>query len=256
MTIHKTTERWHSDRLGREVMLARWGHHGQPVLLFPTAGGDAEEIERMWMIRGFDNMLLDPYLYPDEFSELRERVMDYNIALLRKWIAAGIDGVYISDDWGGQQTLLISPDDWRRYYKPSYARLIDVAHAAGVDVWMHSCGHITEIIPDLIEIGLDVINPIQPQAMDLGELSRRFAGKICFYGGVDVQGTLPHGSPDDVRDEVRDLIRLFRTKKGGYIGETSHTVLPDTPLENIRALFKALETYCGDPDLALNGASR
>jgi uroporphyrinogen decarboxylase len=206
--------------------------------------------ERMWMIRGFDNMLMDPYLYFDEFVELREMVMDYNLRLLRNWIDAGVDGVYISDDWGGQQTMLINPEDWRKYYRQSYSRIIDLAHASGVDVWMHSCGHVTELIPDLIDIGLDVLNPIQPQAMDLEDLSRRFAGKICFYGGVDVQGTLPHGSPDDIREEVKKLIRLFRTDQGGFIGETSHTVLPDTPIENIRALFSAFETYCGDPRLA------
>ena len=209
--------------------------------------------ERLWMIRGFYNMMLDPYLHYAEFVDLKNRVMAYNIGLIDQWLTLGIDGIYISDDWGGQSSLLINPDDWRRLYKPCYRQMIERAHREDVDVWMHSCGHITEIIPDLVEIGLDVINPIQPQAMDLEYLSRTFAGKLCFYGGVDVQGTLPHGTPQDVRDEVKRLIRLFHTKNGGYIAETSHTILPDTPLENIRTLYRALEEFCGDPDLVLKG---
>jgi uroporphyrinogen decarboxylase len=205
--------------------------------------------ERLWIIRGFNNMLLDPYLNHDKFVDLRDRVMAYDIGLIDEWLSLDIDGIYISDDWGGQTSLLINPEDWRRLYKPCYRQIVERVHRKNVDLWMHSCGCITEIIPDLIEIGVDVLNPIQPRAMDLEYLSKTFAGRICFYGGVDVQGTLPYGTPQEVREEVKRLIRLFYANNGGYIAETSHTILPDTPIENIRALYMALEEFCTNPDL-------
>jgi len=163
-----------------------------------------------------------------------------------------VDGIFISDDWGGQETTLMNPDDWRRFYKPCYERMFDLIHRAGLHVWMHSCGNVTQIIPDLIEIGLNVLNPIQPQAMSVDELAEEFGGKLCFFGGVDVQGTLPHGTPQEVKKEVKHLIKTFGKYEGGYIGGTSHTILPDTPLRNIEALFEAFDLYCSNPKLVLN----
>ncbi|MCU0645706.1 MAG: hypothetical protein MUC94_15790, partial [bacterium] len=94
------------------------------------------------------------------------------------------------------------------------------------------------ILPDLIDIGLNVLNPVQPQAMDVKLLSKEFGGKVCFYGGVDVQGTMIHGSPQNVKDEVHQLIDLFGKFNGGYIGGTSHSIMPETPLDNVIALYE------------------
>ena len=110
-------------------------------------------------------------------------------------------------------------------------------------VWMHLCGDISAILPDLIEIGLNVLNPVQPQAMDVHKLSREFGGKVCFYGGVDVQGTLINGSPDDVKREVHELVDLFGRFNGGYIGSTSHSIMPETPLDNVIAMYEAFLEY-------------
>ena len=115
--------------------------------------------------------------------------------------------------------------------------MFDLIHRGGADVWLHSDGNVSEIIPDLIELGLNVLNPVQPQSMDIDFLSSEYRSKLCFFGGVDVQGTLPHGTADDVRKEVRYLIKTLGNEDGGYIGGASHTILPDTPLENIKALF-------------------
>jgi uroporphyrinogen decarboxylase len=199
--------------------------------------------ERMWTLRGFENMLTDPYLNYDRFVFLREKLLDFDMEILKQWLEIGVDGIFFSDDWGWQSGLLMNPDDWRELYKPCYKKLFDMAHQGGAHVWMHSCGHVTEIIPDLIEIGLDVLNPVQPQAMKVNELGDRFGGELCFHGGVDVQGTLPRGTAEDVDSEVKHLIKTFGCFGGGYIGGTSHTILPDTPLENIRALFEAFERY-------------
>ena len=109
----------------------------------------------------------------------------------------------------------------------------------GAHVWMHLCGNITAILPDLIEIGLNVLNPVQPQAMDVKRLSSEFGGKVCFNGGVDVQGTLIHGTPADVKRKVHELVDLFGRFNGGYIGGTSHSVMPETPLDNVIAMYEA-----------------
>lgn len=199
--------------------------------------------ERLWMLRGFTNMLMDPYTDEGNFCKLRDRVVEYNLAIIDHWIERDVDAVFFSDDWGSQRGLLMNPDDWRRFYKPSYKRMFDRVRSGGAHVWMHLCGNITDILPDLIEIGLNVLNPVQPQAMDVRQLSREFGGRVCFNGGVDVQGTLVRGTPDDVKREVHELVGLFAKFNGGYIGGTSHSVMPETPLDNVIAMYEAFSEY-------------
>jgi len=105
------------------------------------------------------------------------------------------------------------------------------------------CPNIIAILPDLIDIGLNVLNPVQPQAMDVAYLAREFGGKVCFYGGVDVQGTLIGGTPADVKNEVHRLVSLFGRFNGGYLGGTSHSIMPETPLDNVIALYEAFAEY-------------
>jgi uroporphyrinogen decarboxylase len=195
--------------------------------------------ERLWMLRGFENMLLDPYDNPVAFAALRDRLVEFNLAKIDQWLKRGVHGIFFSDDWGSQRGLLMNPDDWRRFYLPSYKRMFDRVHSGGAHVWMHLCGDITAILPDLIDIGLNVLNPVQPQAMDVRQLAREFGGKVCFNGGVDVQGTLIHGTPADVQCELHTLVDLFGRFHGGYIAGTSHTIMPETPLDNVIALFAA-----------------
>ena len=134
---------------------------------------------------------------------------------------------------------MMRPDDWRKFYKPCYKRMFQPLRDNGIHVWLHTCGNVSAIIPDLIEVGVNVLNPVQPQAMDVNWLSREFGGKVCFCGGIDVQGTLVRGTPEDVRAEVRKTVDLFGRFNGGYIGATSHTVMPETPLDNVIALYEA-----------------
>ncbi|MBN2011292.1 hypothetical protein JW960_18250 [candidate division KSB1 bacterium] len=202
--------------------------------------------ERLWMLRGFENLLMDPYANEHEFYLLRDRIVEYNLQIIDLWLERGVNAVFFSDDWGSQHGLLINPDDWRRFYKPSYKRMFERVHSGNAHVWMHLCGNITAILPDLIDIGLNVLNPVQPQAMDVKELSREFGGKVCFNGGVDVQGTLILGRPDDVKREVHQLVNLFGRFNGGYIGETSHSIMPETPLDNIIAVYEAFLEYQTD----------
>jgi uroporphyrinogen decarboxylase len=199
--------------------------------------------ERMWMLRGFENLLVDPLLHPEEFALFRDRMVAYDLAMIDAWTARGVHGIFFSDDWGTQRGLLIDPDLWRGLYKPAYARLFSRVHAAGAHVWMHLCGDVRAILPDLVEIGLDVLNPVQPQAMDIVGLAREFGGRLCFYGGADVQGTLVRGTPQDVRSEARRLLHVLASERGGYIASTSHGLMPETPLDNVIAL---LETWIAD----------
>jgi hypothetical protein len=199
--------------------------------------------ERLWMLRGFENMLMDPYLHERDFCSLRDRIVDYNLAIIDEWIRRDVDAVYFSDDWGWQRGLLIRPDDWRRFYKPAYERMFERVRSGGAHVWMHLCGDVSAILPDLVELGLNVLNPVQPQAMDVKWLSREFGGKVCFNGGVDVQGTLVHGTPEDVKREIHELVALFGAFGGGYIGGTSHSIMPETPLDNVIAVFEAFAEY-------------
>lgn len=199
--------------------------------------------ERMWMLRGFDNILTDPYTDMKGFCYLRDRIVETNLAMIDRWLERDVDGIFFSDDWGSQRALLISPEDWRRLYRPSYERMFARVRDGGAHVWMHLCGNIQSILPDLVEIGLDVLNPVQPQAMDVRELARDFGGELCFFGGVDVQQTLTIGTPEDVKEEFRDLVELFGTYDGGYIAGTSHSIMPETPLDNVIALYEAVLEY-------------
>lgn len=199
--------------------------------------------ERLWMLRGFNNMLLDPYLHAEAFAALRDRIVEYNLSMIDHWLARGVNGIFFSDDWGSQRGLLIDPADWRTFYKPSYARMFRRVREGGAHVWMHLCGNITAILPDLIEMGLNVLNPVQPQAMDVAVLAREFGGRVCFFGGADVQGVLVYGTPEDVRRQAQELVRLFASRNGGYIASTSHGLMPETPLDNIIALLEVFTAY-------------
>jgi len=200
--------------------------------------------ERLWMLRGFENLLVDPYEDEDTFFELKEKVMDVNLAMIDKWLEMPtLDAIAFSDDWGSQRGLLISPDEWRRLYKNDYKRMFDKVRSAGKHVWMHLCGNIIDILPDLIEVGLNVLNPVQPQALDLQRLSKEFRGHVCFNGGIDVQGVMVTGSPADVSEAVHKTVDLLATPKGGFVIAPSHSIMPETPLDNIIALLEAVEKY-------------
>lgn len=194
--------------------------------------------ERFWMLRGFDKVFTDPYIYPQEFLALRDAIVEYNIGMVQEWAKREVDGIFFSDDWGSQKALLINPKDWRKYYKPGYKRIFGLTRAKGLDVFFHSDGDISEIIPDLIECGVNVIQPVQPGAMNLQELGDKYASKLCFWGGINCQKTLCRGTPDDIKKEIGWLKKTLGTKEGGYIGGL-HSILPDVPKKNILALYQA-----------------
>jgi uroporphyrinogen-III decarboxylase len=159
----------------------------------------------------------------------------------QKLAQIGVDMIWLGDDIGIQNTMLMSPGMWRRYFKPRMAALIaslKIINPA-LKIAYHSDGVIYPIIPDLIEIGIDVLNPIQPASMDPIRLKREYGDRLCFWGSLDIQHTLPYGTPQDVRAEV--LARLETIGRGGglIIGPT-HNVQLDTPLENFWAMIHSI----------------
>ena len=157
---------------------------------------------------------------------------------LSRWCRTVADGLGFMDDWGGQQALLISPEQWRRLFKPLYRQYCDMIHSAGKKVFFHSDGHIFDIYEDLIEVGVDAVNS-QLFCMDIEEIARRFAGRITFWGELDRQGTLPFGTPADCRAAVARVRRALDDGTGGLIAQFEWGV--DNPRENIEAAFEAWE---------------
>lgn len=137
---------------------------------------------------------------------------------------------------------MMSPTDWRTFLKPHVATLAAAAHAQGAHFMLHSCGHVTEIIPDLIELGLDMLHPVQPEAMDLTYLKREYGRDLTFCGGLNTQQLLPHATPDEIRTEVNRLGREMG-RGGGYILEPGITVQADVPLENLLAAIEAAQDF-------------
>ncbi|MEW6754180.1 MAG: uroporphyrinogen decarboxylase family protein [Candidatus Latescibacterota bacterium] len=204
---------------------------------FVLADG-GEVFQRMLFLRGMENLLVDLYEDRPEVYVLRDLVLEVCLKRIACWLATGkVDGILLRDDWGTQQALMVSPEIWRRVYRPAYERLVCRIHEGGAFVSFHSDGMIRQIVPDLVEIGCDEINP-QVQVMDLEELGRSFGGKVCVRADVDRQFALPYGTPDDVRRLVERLFRAFGTHGGGYVGWGEMS--SDVPLANGRALLEAL----------------
>jgi uroporphyrinogen decarboxylase len=155
-----------------------------------------------------------------------------------------MDLVWVGEDLGTQQSLLISPRLFRRFLKPRLSAMIELVHSFGLRVFHHDDGAIRPLIPDLIEIGIDILNPIQWRCpgMDRESLARDFGSRLVFHGAVDNQHTLPFGSPEDVRREVEENIRIFARGKG-YIVAPCHNIQANTPTANILAIFEAVHQF-------------
>jgi uroporphyrinogen decarboxylase len=191
--------------------------------------------ERAWSLRGMEELMADFILNPGFVCELFERITRFNLALLDNLRAFPVDGVYFGDDWGYQRSLLMRPETWRTFIKPCLRRMYGRAHSLGFDVFIHSCGDITAVLDDLVEIGVNVFNPFQPEVMDIREVISRYAGRLAFYGGLSIQHTMPFGTREEVREEVDHRLGLAR-RFGGYILSPSHDIPPDVPVENVVAM--------------------
>jgi uroporphyrinogen decarboxylase len=196
--------------------------------------------ERLHCLRGMQNLFMDFYTNEPEVRKLMEVLQAYLIEHVRMWAEIGADGVFMTDDWGSQTGLMISPDLWRSFFKPCYATVFEEIHRLGMDVLFHSCGNVMDIVGDLIDIGLDVLDPVQPGAMDIEVLAKQFGGHLAFSGAIDIQEVLCAGTPRQVKDHVRKVVdTLGRPFGGGLLLGPANVMTPDTPFENLFALFDA-----------------
>jgi len=191
-------------------------------------------------LRGMGAALLDLAAQPDLAFEMMRRCTDFAVTLSKKSCSRyPVDWLWTGDDVAGQQTLFMSPACWRELIKPHLERVFEVGKRRGLPVAYHCCGALRPIIGDLVEMGLDVLNPVQCNCpgMDPLELKKEFGKTLTFMGGVDTQELLPHGTADDVRRATARLLEGMTADGGGYILAASHTVPPETPDENLFAMY-------------------
>lgn len=200
--------------------------------------------EWSWGLYGLDRFLVDLKRRPEVPCAIMDCFTDLYIANVTRVLEAAeglLDMVYTYDDVGTQRDLIMSPAMWREFILPRHLRLNAAIRKASdtVKIMYHSCGAIYPLIgPFVDEMGIDVLNPLQPRAagMDLARIKREFGGRLAFHGGVDIQHTLPHGSPQDVVSEVRERCRVLG-RGGGFVCASAHYIQADTPLDNILALY-------------------
>lgn len=177
-------------------------------------------IERLHMLHGFRQTMEDFFLNPRPVERVLDMVLQFKLGLfdeLHRRFGSRIDGLFLTDDWGTQQGLFVSPKVFEHFFAPRYKTLFDAIHAHGWHVMLHSCGRVNDLVPRLVELGVDVLNMQQPRAYGLVEFGERFRGRVCFLTTVDIQTTLPLGRPEAIREEARLLVRHWSTPEGGLI---------------------------------------
>ena len=208
--------------------------------------------ERSWGLRGFEETLIDSVAHPEFYDALIEAIAAHQLQIVERLLELPVDGIMFSDDWGYQKGVLLGPPNWRRLLKPRLARMYACVHAAGKVVLSHCCGSITAIMADLIEIGLDVLESVQPEAMDPYDLKRKYGDKITFWGGLGSQSTIQFGSPQEIRAEVQRLCGQMG-KGGGYILAPAKALQPGTPTRNAAAV---VESFLAQAGVAIPAAER
>jgi uroporphyrinogen decarboxylase len=197
--------------------------------------------ERAWTLYGMESLMCDMILQPKVVERLYDRITEYFLDLL-DCIAPyeGVDCVHYGDDWGQQHGLIMGPKLWRTFIKPRMKEIYQKAKGMGKYVYIHTCGDIQEIIPDMIEIGVDIYDPFQPEVFDIYEMKKQYGKDITFFGGISLQHTLPFGTVKEVMDETAYKARVL-SKGGGYIVAPSHAITRDVPVENVDAMMKVLK---------------
>jgi uroporphyrinogen decarboxylase len=195
--------------------------------------------ERSWNLRGFENILMDAITNPDFFEEALDKLMNLYLAFVEYTADLPVDGILFGDDWGDQRGIIIGPKRWRKFLKPRWAKIYEAVHRHGKIVMHHSCGSVADILPDVIEIGMDVLESVQPEAAGMNpyELKAKWGDKISFWGALGSQSILPFGTPDEIKAEVRHL-KAEVGRGGGYILAPAKPLQPETPTANAVAVLE------------------
>lgn len=197
--------------------------------------------ERAWTLRGMENLLIDFIENPDFVHRLMRDITDHNLKRIK--IACSypeLDAVMFGDDWGQQKGLIMGARHWRKFVKPYLREMYSRVKAAGKYVFQHSCGDISEIMPDTIEAGLDCYQTFQPEIYDIKAIKNEFGHRLAFWGGISTQRVLAHGTSEEVRRVSIETIRILN-RGGGYIAAPTHAVPTDVPAENILAMLEIFQ---------------
>ncbi len=200
--------------------------------------------ETSWQLTRMEKLMQDMAFNPRFAGYIFDRVTADRAFMARRHAEAGADMIHCGDDVGMQDRLMMSPKMWREWLKPCWRRVIAAAKDVNPEIlaWYHSDGDVREIIEDLIEIGFDILNPVQPECMDPAALKRRYGDRLAFWGCVGTQTTMPFGTPEDVHAVVRELVATVG-EGGGLLIAPTHVLEPDVPWENVIALFEAVDQY-------------
>jgi uroporphyrinogen decarboxylase len=199
--------------------------------------------EIAWHMRGMEEFFSDLSSNPKFAEYLLERICENRCFQSRRFAEAGVDMIRIGDDVGTQRGPLMSPHMYRKWIKPRHKRVIDAARKVlpSIDFQYHSCGDCSEVIPDLIDAGVTILNPVQPECMDQRKIKREYGKYLCFWGGIGTQTTMPFATPDEVYQTVHKTINTLGPT--GYVPSPTHVLEPEVPFKNIEAYLRAVEEY-------------
>lgn len=200
--------------------------------------------ETAWYLRGMENLFCDMKTDPDMAAALFDHITDLAVLRAESFARAGCDGLFLGDDIGMQHTIMMSPELYQEWLQPRLKRVIDAARAINpsIIVLYHSCGHVTELIPHLIDAGIDVLDPVQPECMDFAELHAQYGDRLSFHGTIGTQTTMPFGSPEDVRRAVFTNLDIAGAHGGLFVCPT-HLLEPEVPVANVIAYIQACMDY-------------
>lgn len=195
--------------------------------------------ERAWTLRGMEDLLVDMVEEPEFVEDLLDAITEHNLKIIDIGLEYDIDGFHFGDDWGQQKGLIMGPNYWRKFIKPRMAKMYGRVKSKGLIVSQHSCGDIQDIMPDLIEIGLDIYQTFQPEIYDMKEIKQKFGSNLTFWGGISTQRLLPFATAEEVKKVVKETIKIMG-ENGGYIAAPTHSLPADIPSENVVALIEAV----------------
>lgn len=196
--------------------------------------------ERAWTLVGMEELLMAMVSDKRFVHDLLDRILQFNLRIIERACAFDIDAMMFGDDWGMQTGVMMGPRLWREFIRPRIQQMYGLVKSKGKFVFIHSCGKVDELFPDLIECGLDVFNPFQPEVMDVFEVKRQYGNHLSFFGGISTQRTLPYSTVEQVKEEVRHLLRVAG-QGGGYIAAPAHDIPGDARPENIVAMLEVLQ---------------
>jgi uroporphyrinogen decarboxylase len=196
--------------------------------------------ERAWSLRGIENLLMDMVVEPTFVTELFEKIVEYNLAVVDIVAEYPVDCIQLGDDWGQQKGLIMGPNYWRKFIKPALSTMYESIKSRGLYLCQHSCGDIHEVFGDLIDLGLDIYNTFQPEIYDVPQIKKQYGKDLTFYGGVSTQNVLPFGTAEEVREQTRNMIRIM-SPGGGYVVAPTHAMPNDISIENMLAFLDVVQ---------------